>query len=566
MTTRRSLRQASAIVVLACCPWQTASAQFATSVVMEELDGVNGFIIRGVEYGQFAVSLAGLGDVNADGASDVGSGHIGQWAYDDCYCQETPGMVHAIFGGPTVARDGLWCIDELDSATGIHVPEIGFRTCHGNVAAAGDFNNDGVDDFLASANCSSPGGLWWAGECYVIYGGSGVAGDGSLDVGALDGGNGFVIYGATPDMGTGARMAPAADFNGDGVDDIMFGNVSATVEGKVHAGQVYVLWGGRGLGDSGVFHMQDWSPRVGLIINGKFELGYAGQRVAPLGDFNGDGWDDIIIGASVQTPPGESYVVYGGPGLPGHGVLDLADLDGSNGFVLRAPAGEKGGMRVAGPGDVNGDGYAEAATYGESGVPVVFGGPAVAPDGVLELGSLDGTNGFVILTEGGYGSASEPAYAGDLNADGYAEVAVRVVPTYIVLGGPQVGSSGKVVVNQPDGRNVFKVDTLATRNHSGVGDVNGDGIDDFASTVIWEQHFWTGVDYGTLYVLFGRRMGDADLDADLDLADIGRMQVCFHRLVEGDVPDECHPFDFDRDNDVDQADHAAFAAALTGPQ
>jgi len=557
------LRRAS-VCALAACP--SASAQFPTSVLAKELDGTNGFIVRGVEYNQFAGTLAALGDVNADGVPDLASGNIGQWAYEGCYCYETPGLVHAILGRPDIARDGLWSVDDLDPTSGIHIPEIGFRTCHGNVSGAGDFNNDGVEDFLVSANCSSPGGLWWAGECYVLYGAAAVGGIGTLDVGALSGTNGFVVYGATPDMGIGARMAAAGDFNGDGVDDIMFGNVSATVDGMVHAGQVYVIWGGRGLGDSGAFYMKDWTPRTGLIINGRAPLGYAGQRVAPLGDFNGDGYDDIIIAASLDDPPGESYVVYGGPGLPAHGILDLADLDGTNGFALRLAEQQEGGSRVAGPGDVNGDGYADAATNAEVGVPFIFGGPDVAPGGLFDLGTLDGTNGFVILTEGGYGGAGEPAYAGDLNADGYAEIAVRVLPTYIVMGGPDVGSSGKVVVNQPDGRNVFRFDTWLSREHTGVGDVNADGIDDFAATITWEQHAKTGADYGTLYVLFGRRMGDADLDADLDLADTARMQTCFQRLIEGDVPDECHPFDFDRDNDVDQADHAAFAAALTGPQ
>ena len=65
----------------------------------------------------------------------------------------------------------------------------------------------------------------------------------------------------------------------------------------------------------------------------------SGYSVSSAGDVNGDGYDDLIIGARGADPnggsSGETHVVYGGASAPGtDGVLDLSALDGTNGFVL----------------------------------------------------------------------------------------------------------------------------------------------------------------------------------------------------------------------------------------
>ena len=100
----------------------------------------------------------------------------------------------------------------------------------------------------------------------------------------------------------------------------------------------------------------------GFVINGIDEGDSSGSSVSGAGDVNGDGFDDLIIGASGADPDGkadagESYVVFGSD-APFAASLDLAALDGANGFVINGiDEGDNSGWSVSGAGDVNGDGF-----------------------------------------------------------------------------------------------------------------------------------------------------------------------------------------------------------------
>ena len=83
--------------------------------------------------------------------------------------------------------------------------------------------------------------------------------------------------------------------------------------------------------------------------------------MSTAGDVNGDGIDDLLIGAHYADPnggnSGASYVVFGGTGLGSGGNLDSSALDGTNGFRLSgAAAYDNSGRAVSTAGDVNGDG------------------------------------------------------------------------------------------------------------------------------------------------------------------------------------------------------------------
>ena len=89
-------------------------------------------------------------------------------------------------------------------------------------------------------------------------------------------------------------------------------------------------------------------------------VGYSGWSVRSAGDINGDGVADLIIGAfAANSNAGVSYVVFGKPSIGSSGSLTLSSLDGSNGFVLPGIAGSYNGWSASGAGDVNADGVAD---------------------------------------------------------------------------------------------------------------------------------------------------------------------------------------------------------------
>jgi hypothetical protein len=100
-----------------------------------------------------------------------------------------------------------------------------------------------------------------------------------------------------------------------------------------------VVFGGPGVGAGGSLDLSSLNGTNGFVLNGIDASDLSGVSVSSAGDVNGDGVDDVIIGArdadpNGQTSAGESYVVFGGPGVGAGGSLDLASLDGTNGFVL----------------------------------------------------------------------------------------------------------------------------------------------------------------------------------------------------------------------------------------
>ena len=171
-----------------------------------------------------------------------------------------------------------------------------------------------------------------------------------------------------------------------------------------HSGESYVVFG-NDAGFDAILNLSDLDGSNGFVINGINKFDRSGYSVSGAGDVNGDGFDDVIVGASCADPngiySGESYVVFGSD-AGFDATLELSSLNGSNGFILKGIAAyDNSGHSVSGAGDINGDGFDDliiGAPYADSsGVYsgesyVVFGRDASLP--ALELSELDGSNGF----------------------------------------------------------------------------------------------------------------------------------------------------------------------------
>jgi hypothetical protein len=181
----------------------------------------------------------------------------------------------------------------------------------------------------------------------------------------------------------------------------------------------------------------------GFVINGVSADDASGTSVSAAGDINGDGIDDLIIGAPYATDyTGASYVVFGSDQV-GAGTLDLSSLNGTNGFVINGvSAGDESGTSVSAAGDINVDGMDDfvigaplASPNGDgSGASYVVFGSDQTWASSLNLSGLDGSNGFVINgVSAGDNSGSSVSAAGDVNGDGFDD---------LMTGAPLAASNG----------------------------------------------------------------------------------------------------------------------------
>ncbi|MCC5641240.1 tandem-95 repeat protein, partial [Nostoc sp. CHAB 5844] len=438
-----------------------SSSRFGASLNLSFLDGSNGFVINGIDSSDLSgISVSSAGDINGDGIDDLIIGAIGA----DPEGQSRAGESYVVFG----SRSGFGAnlnLSSLDGSNGFVINGIDVEDVSGrSVSSAGDINGDSIDDIIIGAPFADPNGMSNAGSSYVVFGSSNGFGA-SLNLSSLDGSNGFVINGIDSSDLSGVSVSSAGDINGDGIDDVIIGAQSADSNGQYNAGSSYVVFGSRsGFGAS--LNLSSLNGSNGFVINGIDERDYSGGSVSNAGDINGDGIDDIIIGAVVADPNGQynagsSYVVFGSSN--GFGAsLNLSSLDGSNGFVING-SNRFGlsGNSVSAAGDINGDGIDDLIidTYGPYAAStryVVFGSSRFATS--LNLSSLDGSNGFVI--------------------------------------------------NGID--KVLSEEIIQENSVSSVGDINGDGIDDL---IIGESgadpsgqysgEYTTLLDAGSSYIVFG---------------------------------------------------------------
>src|SRR5689334_4399942 len=178
---------------------------------------------------------------------------------------------------------------------------------------------------------------------------------------SLNGSNGFVINGVSANDKSGKSVSSAGDLNGDNINDIIIGANFADPNGNVEAGSSYVLFGSTNIGNTGIINLSSLDGSNGFVINGVSASDESGFSVSSAGDVNGDNIYDVIIGAIFADPnginnAGSSYVLFGSTNIGSTGIINLSSLNGSNGFVINGVAfGDESGNSVSLAGDVNGD-------------------------------------------------------------------------------------------------------------------------------------------------------------------------------------------------------------------
>jgi len=443
---------------------------FPASMSLSSLNGTNGFRLDGVDAGDLLGYVRSAGDVNADGFDDIILGADGVNAGVN-----GGGKTFVVFGksGDFAASMGL---SSLDGTNGFRLDGIAAADqAGGDVSSAGDVNGDGFSDLIISAD---KGGANGNGEAYVVFGKSGGFAAATV-LSSLDGSNGFRIAGFDQTGTPYISASAAGDMNGDGFGDVMVGANHSNAGGS-KTGGVYVVFGKSG-GFGAILDVSSLDGNNGFVLAGSNYGDSTGGHVSSAGDVNGDGFDDVIFGASLAdfagTGSGATYVVFGKSGgfAP---TLALSSLDGSNGFRLDGiDASDLSGFSIRGAGDVNGDGFDDmiigalaASPNGfDSGESYVVFGKAGGFAAVASLSSLNGNNGFQINgVQANDLSGRLVSGAGDVNGDGFDDVIVGARgadhggtysgSSYVVFGGnftggaeTQVGNSSANPLNAVNG-------------------------------------------------------------------------------------------------------------------
>lgn len=421
--------------------------QSAATIDLGSLTPQQGIRIDGpaVNNAKLGSALAGVGDVNSDGIADllVGSTLIGFSS------RSLSGTSYVIYGSPGLASMQL--SSSLTATTGFIIGGAAQSGSSTSAAGVGDVNNDTVPDILIGASSQSSN----AGAAYVVLGAT-TATRSTVDLATMSGSStadGYMITGASGSR-FGVAVSGTGDVNDDGINDLLIGGNYWTANSRSQAGSGVIIYGKSSPANVAAATM---SSTDGFRIDGPVANGDLGKSVGNVGDFNGDGIDDILVGSQSlnggAVASGAAFVIYGvNNATRSNIILDPSTpLPTSEGFRMAGGpvTNSAAATSISGLGDVNGDGLADlavgapAANYGGSGsgsVYVVFGsGSAVgltlpdltAAQGYQINGVPNAAYGTSVTASGNFaGSGSATILSGgQYGGTGYSGAAYVIYPT-----------------------------------------------------------------------------------------------------------------------------------------
>ena len=487
----------------------------------------DGFVISGASDDQLGYSVSNAGDINGDGIGDVIIGS----PLSDPNDKFNSGKTYVVFGSKENFKQAI-DPSTLTATTGfvINGAEVGDDSGH-SVSNIGDINGDGVDDLAIGAPFSDINGDN-SGAAYVVFGSKDPNYfSNPIELSNLDSSQGFTIEGGESGDLAGWAVSSAGDFNGDGIKDLLISATDPHEDGTPSKGEAYVIFGKKGGFDSSL-NLSNLQANQGLkIISDENDLNNLGYSLSDAGDINGDGIDDIILGAPSDNTndnnSGSSFVIYGRKADSTNpltsNIINVSNLSITDGFTINGQADDQSGFSVSKAGDINGDGIGDLIIGAINGNPnnkesagksyVVFGNKTGFGK-TLDVANLNGTNGFTIngisaLDNSGWSVSG----LGDFNDDGIDDIIIGAKKAtdnagqgYVIYGSKKgFGATFDLsTFDTPDynGDKGFIIDGLENSNLgqsvSGAGDVNGDGADDLIISAPLANS-----QAGEAYVIFG---------------------------------------------------------------